>query len=388
MIKVIIGMQWGSEGKGSVAQILATKDQPELAIRVGGPNAGHSIAIPGGTYPLRHVPAAVVHKRTKLALGPESLVLPNVLAQELRDLRKMGWLAGRPLHISPRAAVITKEDIEEDNKDVEARGSESTRKGIGVTRAKKARRLAKLVGDEDDNTIRQLVEEELVVIEDPDLDWHIQEEDDIHIESTQGFLLSLNYGDYPHVTSRDLTVTQALNDAGFGNLPTDKWDIYTVGVARTFPIRIAGRSGPLPGEVSWEELAAATNGYIQPELTTVTRKVRRIARWNDDLFVRAVKTLTPNLVFLTFMDYLEPGAGRAAVALKEAMDADWQNFGRNIHEWNHELVLRGRHLTAAFVPLLQRHAHRLTSGGYKARNFKLGATIGQAIGDGPDSLVF
>jgi adenylosuccinate synthase len=85
-------------------------------------------------------------------------------------------------------------------------------------------------------------------------------------------------------------------------------EYWPVVVCRTFPIRVAGNSGPLNHETTWEALAGATDGYIQPERTTVTKKVRRVGRWDQQLVDRAMRANGGHFaqMAVTFADYLDP----------------------------------------------------------------------------------
>lgn len=128
---------------------------------------------------------------------------------------------------------------------------------------------------------------------------HEQLQDDdtnVLLEGTQGSGLSLVHGPWPYVTSCDTNTTQMLTDAGIA----PHYLTETILVARTFPIRVAGNSGPLVGELSWDELG------LDPERTTVTDKVRRVGVWDDALIEKAVRLNEPCCMALTFVDYLWP----------------------------------------------------------------------------------
>jgi len=115
------------------------------------------------------------------------------------------------------------------------------------------------------------------------------------LEGTQGSGLSLTHGPWPYVTSSDTNAAQLAADAGIApNM------VETILVARTFPIRVAGQSGPLPGEMTWEQVGVA------PERTTVTKKERRIGRWDWDVVFKAIRLNRPMGLALTFVDYWFP----------------------------------------------------------------------------------
>ncbi len=167
------------------------------------------------------------------------------------------------------------------------------------------------------------------------------------VESTQGYLLGLTRGEYPHVTSTDITPLAVLNDAGL-----DYWPVgaRVVGVARTYPIRIAGNSGPLPGEISWEELSRLTGGYVKPEKTSVTKKVRRVARPDPALMERVFSATRPDIVVATFADYLVPEAG---LEYAEAAEAAAREHAGRPTDFSRALALHARAVVAAHREVLR-----------------------------------
>jgi adenylosuccinate synthase len=123
------------------------------------------------------------------------------------------------------------------------------------------------------------------------------DERDILIEGTQGSGLSLVHGPWPYVTSCDTNVAQMLVDTG---LPPGALT-ETILVARTYPIRVAGHSGPMFKEIDWGAIG------VEPERTTVTDKIRRVGMWDEDLVKRAIAFNQPCSLAITFLDYLFPG---------------------------------------------------------------------------------
>jgi adenylosuccinate synthase len=124
------------------------------------------------------------------------------------------------------------------------------------------------------------------------------------IEGTQGFGLSLLQGGYwPKATSRDTTAAGFLAEAGLS--PRDVDDVTLV--IRCHPIRVAGDSGPLPGETNWEQIAAdaGLKDDIR-EYTTVTAKVRRVGRFDPEIVRRAIQANQPNRIVLNHLDYVDP----------------------------------------------------------------------------------
>ena len=128
------------------------------------------------------------------------------------------------------------------------------------------------------------------------------------IEGTQGYGLSLHTsGFYPFCTSRECTPQALYAETGIN--PANADQVEVVMVVRTFPIRVGGNSGPLANEITWEQLGGMTGGYVRtPEITTVTKKIRRIAKVDFGLIQEAVLQCRPTAVALTFFDYLHPDA--------------------------------------------------------------------------------
>lgn len=123
------------------------------------------------------------------------------------------------------------------------------------------------------------------------------------IEGTQGFGLSLLHGGYwPNATSRDTSAAGLLSEAGLSPLDVDDVTL----VLRYHPIRVAGNSGPLLNETTWEQvqrLSGRVDRLI--EYTTVTKKVRRIAQFDPELVRRAIEINRPTRIVLNHIDYID-----------------------------------------------------------------------------------
>lgn len=290
----IIGAQFGSEGKGVVAAALAGRF--DAAVRVGGPNAGHSFRVMDDTgdlrtYKMRGVPCAWVNPGCDLYIGAGAVVDPHLLSRELNDLP-----AHVRVYVDANAAVVTEEDVEAETHRGLRDAVGSTLEGVGAARARKmGRQSYTLAGTwhewhphvEVVSGVSRRVSE------------YIRAGAEVMLEGTQGSGLSLDHGwKYPYVTSADTNVSGLLSQAG---LPPTAIG-HTFLVARTLPIRVAGNSGPAGSEeLTWDQIPVE-----QPERTTVTNKVRRIFRWSDPVFSAAVQLNDPCGVFLMFADYLVP----------------------------------------------------------------------------------
>lgn len=296
---VVVGGQYGSEGKGAVAGWLSAHNRELLAMRVAGPNAGHTVLDQDGrAWKLRCVPvAAVTNPEARLAIAAGSEVDMTVLNEEVQALDAANFHVSSRLVVDQSATLLTEEHrfSETDAKLVERIGS--TGKGIGAARAERIMRRASLFGGGRDIalTARHWLNNDGTVL----------------VEGAQGFGLGLHGEFYPHCTSSDCRAIDFLSMAGIS--PWDqavKWlEVWVV--LRTRPIRVAGQSGPMHNETTWEQLEAQSGGHIQPETTTVTGKIRRVGEWDQGLAQRALAAnggvdSRAVRVALTFLDYDVP----------------------------------------------------------------------------------
>jgi adenylosuccinate synthase len=162
----------------------------------------------------------------------------------------------------------------------------------------------------------------------------------IMLEGTQGSMLSLHHGAWPKSTSRDTNAGAWLSEAGLSPLVVDK--VY--GVARTFPIRVAGNSGPASGkEITWKDVSEyAGVEYVHSdnpqeiqgliEITTATKRVRRVFEFCHDDFSKAISINRPDEVMLTFLDYLD---------INNAGKTTWEGLTEKTRSW--VLAVEQRH---------------------------------------------
>jgi adenylosuccinate synthase len=294
VIDLVIGGQFGSEGKGSVVSWLSkSQDRPfDVSIRTGSPNAGHTFRAGEGLVKMRQLPCSWHGQKDNVLYVPAGAVInEEVFCAEVEMVYSRGF-TGRIL-VSPQAAVISEEAGEVE------KGLQhgTTGEGVGYTRAEKCMRHATLAKDCD----------RLVPFVPSRSDWLYQAlaKDSYHllVESTQGFGLSMDYFQYPFCTSTNLTPYRILDDA---EIPWGAHKVNVWMVLRTFPIRIAGNSGSLWLETSWDELRKKYGSHIPVERTTVTDKVRRVGEFDVLLALDAIHRCRPNNVVLTFFDYLYP----------------------------------------------------------------------------------
>lgn len=288
-LTIVVGGQAGSEGKGAVTARLHEEGRYDFAVRVGGPNAGHTaVDKRGRAFALRQVPvAAVVDPHCDLIVAAGSEVDPRVLEAEIELLESSGYRVRNRLYVDETATLL-----EDKHAAAEAGISTGTTgKGIGAARAERALRSARLVGESTRAMGLWRVRDTQAILR-----GGMSDGARVMVEGTQGHVLGSHAGYYPFCTSGDCRAADFLAAAGLAPQEADVWVVL-----RTHPIRIAGNSGPLHEETTWESLG------LGAEYTTVTKKVRRVGAWNWDWAQASVEAnSTPTRrprVALTFADY-------------------------------------------------------------------------------------
>jgi len=286
---VVVDGQYGSTGKGVLTGLLAEcyGDDIDWVTSNAGPNSGHTSFYGDEKIVLKQLPTypVVAWKRNMVVpayLNAGAIIDMDTLLDECRTHQM-------DVHLHPHAALIRDEDLADDKKRISSIGS--TGKGTGAALASKiGREPEAVVGYKDlDPTHIRLMSTFGNEVFDKGVGL---------VEVSQGFSLGLNSGFYPYTTSRECTVMQALSDA---RIHPSRYR-QSMMVVRTYPIRVAGTSGPCypdQKEIDWEMLGQ------EPELTTVTQKVRRVFTWSDQQFQDAVRTNKPEHIFVNFMNYLE-----------------------------------------------------------------------------------
>ena len=234
----------------------------------------------GRAWPLRHVPVAFVNPDALLVIAPGSEVDLDVLNQEVADLEAAGFSINDRLYIDGQATWLEGHYLEHEKAMKLNARLGSTAKGVGAARASRIMRAARLIRDAD--ALRdwkvpgQVTDTARLLGQLLDAGRHVV------IEGTQGYALGLHAGHYPFCTSTDCRAIDFLAQAGLSPWAPEVSDVRVVITARTHPIRVAGNSGPMRDETSWAELG------LPEELTTVTKKVRRVGRWDPQLVSEAV----------------------------------------------------------------------------------------------------
>lgn len=297
-VTIVVGGQFGSEGKGKVAHALAIEMGAAAAVRVGGPNSGHTVVAASGQREVfRQLPTACLVPEVVSVIPAGSYIDVDVLLSEIQ----VAQLSPGRLVVDAYAMLISEADRQSEREQgLDARvGSTLSGTGAAVARrvmrkgdvrfAKDEPRLIQWIGHADD-FLRSVVERKGRVV----------------LEGTQGFGLSLLHSRaYPHTTSRDTTAAAVLSEVGLSPLLVD--DIVLV--IRSYPIRVAGNSGPLADEVDWitvTENSGAKEAII--EHTSVTNRVRRVARFDPAVVRQAIAHNAPTRIVLNHLDYIDLNA--------------------------------------------------------------------------------
>lgn len=292
-INMLIDGQFGSCGKGHVAEFIAKEEKRiDFSLYRSSPNAGHSFydekedeKFVSRVFPV----SGILNKDSIIYLSPESAIDPELFFEEkekfsIRDDR---------IFIHPRAGIIDKEAKICEKNIVE--NISSTGSGTGTSRAMKIMREKTVSSIESLKPFCKAL----------DLNSMLKEKKNrvFFAETTQGVGLGLNYGfSYPYCTSCDFLPSSIMSS--FGVHPSFLGEVSAV--FRTFPIRvgysnIGCTSGPFypdSHEISFESIS------VKPEYTTCTKKMRRIATFSLEQYREVCDSIMPDNVFLTFADYL------------------------------------------------------------------------------------
>ena len=319
-LHIVVGTQWGDEGKGRITDMLAARADV-VARYSGGDNAGHTVTIGADVFKLHLVPSGIVHEEVVCLIGNGVVINPAVLLRELDGLAARGVdVSPRRLRICRKAHLITPAHIALDQGYEAARGQEAigtTLRGIGPAYTDKARRSglrAGLLADAEGladavaahvtahNQVlqgvfgRQPMPAKQTAIEYAQyaarlapyltdgslfLSEALSDNQTVLAEGAQGTLLDLDHGTYPFVTSSSSTASGALTGLGLG--PRQVGDV--IGVAKAFTSRVG--SGPFPAEVGGEMALRLRGTGANPwdEYGTTTGRPRRVG-WLDLVILR------------------------------------------------------------------------------------------------------
>jgi adenylosuccinate synthase len=329
---VIVGAQWGDEGKGKIVDLLA--QHSDLVCRYqGGPNAGHTIIAGGETYKFRHMPSGVLWNK-ECVLGAGCVVDPGVFIEELDDLESRG-ISTELVRLSTNAHLVMPWHVALDQASERRLGKlqiGTTRRGIGPAYADKAARVGIRVQDlfepkilrkkielalaEKNVWLERVYGAEALELEDvaeraeswaqrlrpyiSDTSLHVdralKDGKFVLFEGAQGTLLDLDHGTYPFVTSSNPVAAAAATGIGIGPNRIDS----IIGIAKAYVTRVG--EGPFPTEIEGPDQARMRE--LGGEFGTVTGRERRCG-WLDLVALRyAVRLNGMTSLALTKLDVL------------------------------------------------------------------------------------
>ncbi len=346
-LHIVVGAQWGDEGKGRIVDYLAA-GADFVARYNGGDNAGHTVNVGNRVFKLHLVPSGIVHPHTIAVMGNGMVVNPRTLIEEMTALRAAGVsIAPQRLHISPAAHLITPAHRALDSANETARGQAAigtTKRGIGPAYMDKASRRGLRMADllapdfrdrlrahllEANRTLGLLAAPELEVDAETDsyldqtsrlalyirdvameLSLALKQGQTVLAEGAQGTLLDLDHGTYPFVTSSTTVAPAALTGLGLGLDAAREARVF--GVTKAFQTRVG--AGPFPTELEGEtaERLRGTGANPWDEFGTTTGRPRRVG-WLDGVLLRyAVRVNGLTDLIITKLDILS-GMGKIKI---------------------------------------------------------------------------
>ncbi len=293
-VTVVVGGQYGSEGKGKVAHYLAIDMDATVAIRCGGPNSGHTVIDPNGNPIIfQQLPTASILSDISIVLCAGMYIDLDILHREIETAN----LSANRLFIDPNAIIITPEIRETEISHGLVNSIGSTGSGTGQAVIRRIQRTKNILFAKNEPSLSIFIKDTKDFLRE-----QLEKKKRVILEGTQGFGLSLLHSPfYPYVTSRDTTAACFLSEVGLSPIDVDNV-ILTI---RAFPIRVAGNSGPLPNEINWDVISM--EGALEKtviERSSVTKRVRRVARFDPFIVQEAIKSNNPTVVVLNHLDYL------------------------------------------------------------------------------------
>lgn len=311
---VVVGTQWGDEGKGKITDFLSKKADA-IARYSGGDNAGHTIQFEGETYKLHLIPSGIFYKDKSSVMGNGMVINPKSLVEELKGLQERGINTDN-LRISNRAQVILPYHVYQDKVDEESRGDKkigTTCKGIGPCYTDKVQRIGIRIADLLDKKVfeeklrsnlavknrlfEKFYEVEPLKFEDIFEEYYgygqeiakyvtdtskvlndvLDEGGKVLFEGAQGILLDVDHGTYPYVTSSNPVAGGVATGAGVGPSQVTR----VIGVSKAYTSRVG--DGPFPTEL-FDEVGHQIR-EVGREYGTTTGRPRRVG-WFDSVVVR------------------------------------------------------------------------------------------------------
>lgn len=334
---IVVGVQWGDEGKGKVIDLLS--EHADLIVRSqGGNNAGHTIVVGQDEYKFHLVPSGILYPQVKCCIGGGTVIDPKVLLEEIQGLSSRGVALKERLFLSPYAHVIfpyhrALDRLYEEQKGANAIGT--TGRGIGPCYADKISRIGiricellqrpilekrlkailplknlevQKIFNQDPFDLEAILNEYVVYGEQLspfvfDVESFVADKMEqgkkVLFEGAHGTLLDINYGTYPFVTSSSTLSSGVANGAGVGASRVD----HTIGVVKAYTTRVG--AGPLPTALDQADQKLFMDNVAAREIGTTTGRNRRMG-WFDAALVRfAVRLNGADSLAITKLDILD-----------------------------------------------------------------------------------
>ncbi len=329
---VVVGTQWGDEGKGKITDFLATK--ADMVVRYqGGNNAGHTIEFNGGKYALHLIPSGIFNTNIKNVMANGMVINPKALVEEINTLKKSGFTCDN-LFISDRAHIVFPYHMELDELFENLKGKNkvgTTKKGIGPAYTDKASRIGIRVGEMMDESLfkmklesnidyankifnafgyeskdfskiyKEYLEYSKIIkpfVCDTSLliNKYYDNNKEILFEGAQGVLLCLDHGTYPFVTSSSPTAASVPLNAGIAPQKINK----VIGVTKSYSTRVG--EGAFPTEIECE--TAHTIREVGREYGTTTGRPRRIGYLDAVILKHSARVSGLTDLSITLLDVL------------------------------------------------------------------------------------
>lgn len=334
---IIVGTQWGDEGKGKVIDLLA--EQADLVVRAqGGNNAGHTIVVKGEEFRFHLIPSGILYPHTQCFISGGTVIDPKVLLQEIKELKGKGITLEKRLHLSPYAHIIFPYHRQLDRLIEERKGTAAigtTGRGIGPCYTDKMSRIGIRICELINPALLEKKLRAILPLKDlevhgiyqqPLLDFNeifdeyvaygkelapyvsdvekivaqaCREKKNVLFEGAHGTLLDISFGTYPFVTSSNTISSGVSSGAGIGPSCID----HTIGVVKAYTTRVG--AGPLPTALTEQEQKLFLDNVAAREVGTTTGRNRRMG-WFDACLVRLAARLNGmDSLALTKLDVLD-----------------------------------------------------------------------------------
>lgn len=334
---VVVGLQWGDEGKGKAVDILSA--QADMVVRAqGGNNAGHTILVSGKEHRFHLIPSGILYPQTICCISGGTVIDPQVLVEEITILKREGIDLKDRFFLSPSAHVIFPFHRELDGLIERKKGAKAigtTGRGIGPCYVDKVARIGLRLADMVEETKFKQKLEVFLAIKNHELrslfghsgfaldpiyeaykDWGrqlapyidavemravnaLQDNNKIVFEGAHGALLDLTYGTYPFVTSCSTFSSGVLNGVSIG----PRQDVRAIGVFKAYTTRVG--NGPLPTALSDEERMQFPDAQAIREVGTTTGRERRLAWLDVPLLRYAASLASVSCLAMTKLDILD-----------------------------------------------------------------------------------